>query len=86
MGVYHWLVANGLWTGSVYAGTGVIVAGLLGWVWTKITGIHPWQLLKQHVHNQEKVAAGQEKVAKALDTSTPGGLADVVEAIYKEKQ
>lgn len=73
-GAYHWLVSNGLWTGTIFAFTGVLVTAALGKAWSLISGIHPFKLWREHVRTQKAIA-------QALDTSTPGGLTDVVAAI-----
>jgi len=46
------------------------IIGLLGWI---------VKLVKQHIHVQHEIR-------DQLDTSTPGGLRDVVEAVKEQKK
>lgn len=68
IGVYQWLEQNNLWKAAIAFG----VTLALGIALT--AAMRPWQAWKKH-------RATQEKIADRLDTSTPGGLADLVKAL-----
>jgi hypothetical protein len=66
--MWRWLIENGLWSSLIGAILGFLVG--IGGAW--LLGIRKaWH---RHEHQQERIA-------NALDTSTPGGLHDVLSAI-----
>lgn len=69
-GTYEWLEANNLWKATL----AFFVTLLLGIGIT--AAMRPWRAWKHHREMQEKIA-------DRLDTSTPGGMADVVNAIQR---
>ncbi len=68
--VYWWLEGNNLWKAAV----AFFVTLILGVALTAF--MRPWRAWKRHKNTQEKIA-------DMLDTSTPGGLTDVVTAVHR---
>jgi hypothetical protein len=65
---YQWLEENNLFKSTVAFWVTIILSAFLASV------LRPWRAWKKH-------REAQEKIADRLDTSTPGGLADVVKAL-----
>lgn len=68
------------WSWLSVHGTQDLLAAAVGGVVTRALGWRP----RQHARAQAEQAAHLAKIADQLDTSTPGGLADVVAAKGKE--
>jgi hypothetical protein len=74
---WGWLVANGLLKDAV---SWAVFTGLTAaFAWWK--GRHLWREWREHKATQERIADHQGRIADLLDTGTPGGLADLVEAV-----
>ena len=65
---YQWLEANNLWKATVAFVVTLLLGVTLGAV------MRPWRAWKTHRETQEKIA-------DRLDTSTPGGLSDLISAL-----
>lgn len=70
--VFHWLIRNGLYNAVITWAVFALGAWLLAWL--KLIPL--WRHYK----------AQQERIVDLLDTDTPGGLKDVVEALREEPQ
>ena len=68
-GTYGWLEANNLWKSVVAFWVTLALGAALGLC------LRPWRSWKR---NREL----QEKIADRLDTTTPGGLTELVGALY----
>jgi hypothetical protein len=63
IGVWNWLVQEGIYRDIVASITGVLVATVVAW--------HPFKRLRR----------SQIEINNNLDTTTPGGLTDVLKAL-----
>jgi hypothetical protein len=68
IGTYQWLESNNLWKATI----AFWITLLLGVALTAV--MRPWRAWKRHRETQEKIA-------DRLDTSTPGGITDLVHAL-----
>lgn len=66
--IFDWLVNNNLWKATVAFWVTLFLGVMLG------AAMRPWRAWKHH-------REVQEKIADRLDTSTPGGLSDLVKAL-----
>ena len=67
MTLWHWLVAQGFEKDVIAAAVAVAVGHVFAW--------RPYQ---KHRKAQDEITRTQAKIADRLDTSTPGGLADLI--------
>jgi len=67
--IYWWLEANNLYKATVAFWVTLILGAIAGVV------LRPWRAWKRHRETQEKIA-------DRLDTSTPGGLSDLMDALH----
>lgn len=65
---YWWLEGNNLWKAVVAFWVTLLLSAVVGLV------LRPWQAFKR---NREI----QEKIADHLDTSTPGGITELIQAV-----
>lgn len=79
---WHWLVSEG---GVYRALVGWVVGGALGATatWLKLRPVvrRAGRLVRAHVTAQRQIVAQQRTISDLLDTSTPGGLTEVVKAV-----
>ena len=69
-GFYQWLETNNLWKASLaFFVTLLLCVGITA-------AMRPWRAWQKHREIQDKIA-------DRLDTSTPGGMADVVKALHR---
>jgi hypothetical protein len=73
-----WLAAHGLWQAVIYSTCGALIGGTVA----RVFAARPLRRLEQLIAAHLTHAA---RTADRLDTTTPGGLSDLLQALNQEQ-